>query len=379
MNSEERHEARYQRRKAKREARKAELQAQYGEFASVFTFENLYDGYKKACRGVGWKASTQKFKLNAIYNVNQIQRQLATGKFKSKGFHEFDIYERGKPRHIKSLHISERVVQRCLCDHSLVPMYSNSFIYDNGACMRKKGIDFALRRLTCHLQRHYRKFGTEGYVLVFDFSKYFDNIAHEPLIAEVKRRYHDPRLRDFIIGLIKQFGDKGLGLGSQISQASALMYPNRLDHYIKEVLRIKGYARYMDDGYLIHSDKSYLQRCLDDIRRICGELGITLNAKKTQIVKLSRGITFLKTRFFLTDTGKVVRKPCREGIARMRRKLKKFKRWLLEGRFTMQEIRTSVCSWLGHVKRCNSYKTRQSMRDLYRKLFVVKEVKAYDG
>ncbi|MFR1531951.1 MAG: reverse transcriptase domain-containing protein [Christensenellales bacterium] len=379
MNSKERHEARYQRRKAKREARKAELRQQYGNFASVFTFDNLYDSYQKACRGVGWKASTQKFKVNALYNINQIHRQLLAGKFKSKGFHEFDIYERGKPRHIKSLHISERVVQRCLCDNALVPMYSNSFIYDNGASMKGKGIDFAIRRLTCHLQRHYRKYGCEGYALIFDFSKYFDNIAHEPLIKEVYKRFDDERLRALIVQLIKDFGDKGLGLGSQISQVSALMYPNKLDHYIKEVLHIKGYGRYMDDGYLIHHSKEHLQICLAEIKRICGELGIILNTKKTQIVKLSRGITFLKTRFFLTETGKVVKKPCRQGVVRMRRKLKKFKQWLIGGKFTMKEIRTSVCSWLGHVKRCNSYKTRQSMRALYRDLFLKKEVKANDG
>lgn len=373
MNSQERHEARYQRRKAKREARRAELQKRYGEYDKIFTFDNLYKSFRLSCRGVGWKASTQTFKANAIYNINQIQRQLRDGKFKSKGFHEFDIYERGKPRHIRSVHISERVVQRCLCDHALVPMLSRSFIYDNGACMKGRGIDFALNRLTLHLQRHYRKYGTEGYALTFDFSKFFENVRHAPILAELNKRFSDARLVGLTTQLVKAFGDKGLGLGSQISQVLALSYPNRLDHYIKEVLRIKAYGRYMDDGYLIHHDKAYLQKCLADIQRICAELGIILNPKKTQIVKLSRGITFLKTRFILTDTGRVVRKPNRRGITRMRRKLKIFRRWLDEGRFTKADIRSSVCSWLGHVKRCNSYRTRQSMRALYRELFIHRE------
>lgn len=371
MNSQERHEARYQRRKAKREARRAELQKGYGEYDKIFTFDNLYKSFRLSCRGVGWKASTQTFKVNAIYNINQIQRQLRDGKFKSKGFHEFDIYERGKPRHIKSVHISERVVQRCLCDYALVPTLSRSFIYDNGACMKGKGIDFALNRLTLHLQRHYRKYGTGGYALTFDFSKFFENVQHAPILAELSKRFSDARLVGLTTQLVKAFGDKGLGLGSQISQVLALSYPNRLDHYIKEVLQIKAYGRYMDDGYLIHHDKAYLQKCLADIQRICAELGIILNPKKTQIVKLSRGITFLKTRFILTDTGRVVKKPNRRGITRMRRKLKIFKRWLDEGRFTKADIRSSVCSWLGHVKRCNSYQTRQSMRTLYRELFII--------
>ena len=148
--------------------------------------------------------------------------------------------------------------------------------------------------------------------MVFDFSKYFDNIAHEPLKATVCKTFDDPRIVRLVNGFIDDFGGMGLGLGSQISQVSALMYPNRLDHFVKEVLRIKHYGRYMDDGYLVHESKEYLQGCLREIRRICAELGIKLNEKKTQIVKLSRGLNFLKRRFILTETGKVVIKPARK-------------------------------------------------------------------
>lgn len=135
--------------------------------------------------------------------------------------------------------------------------------------MKGKGIDFAIDRFVCHLQRHYRKYGCEGYVLTFDFSKYFDRINHERLKAIVDECYTDKRLSSLIKQLIDDFGgEAGLGLGSQISQVSALMYPNILDHFIKESLRIKGYARYMDDGYAIHPDKSYLRQCLKGISAV---------------------------------------------------------------------------------------------------------------
>lgn len=121
MNSKERHEARYQRRKMKRLLRKRQKEARNGDFDKVFTFDNLYTAFRKCCLGVGWKASTQRFKANALQNVNDIYRSLHNGTYKSRGFYEFDIVERGKERHIKSVHISERVVQRCLCDNALVP------------------------------------------------------------------------------------------------------------------------------------------------------------------------------------------------------------------------------------------------------------------
>ena len=361
MNSKERHEARYQRRKEERLRRKRERNEQYGDFDKVFTFDNLYCAFKKCCRGVGWKASTQRYKANALQNVNDTLRSLQNGTYKSRGFYEFDVVERGKPRHIKSVHISERVVQRCLCDNALVPMFGKSFIYDNGACIEHKGIDFAVRRLVCHLQRHFRKHGTNGYALIFDFSRYFDNIQHEPLKRIVDKTFTDQRITRLVNGFIDDFGEVGLGLGSQISQVSALMYPNRLDHHIKEVLRVKHYGRYMDDGYLIHESKEHLQKCLQEIQRICAELGIKLNAKK---------LNFLKRHFILTDTGGVIIKPARKGITKMRHKLRTFKRWLTEGKMAIEDIQTSYISWKGHMKHCNAYRTMVNTDALYNKLFL---------
>lgn len=369
MNSKERHEARYQRRKAQREAKKQQLCAARDDYDKVFTFDNLYNAYRKCCLGVGWKASTQRYKANALQNVNNTLSLLRNGGFKSRGFYEFDRCERGKLRHIKSIHLSERVVQRCLCDNSLVPMFSRSFIYDNGACIKGKGIKFAIDRLKCHLQRHYRKYGTDGYALVFDFSKYFDNIEHKPLKDIIDSEYTDTRLAGLVKQLVDDFGDIGLGLGSQISQACALRYPNRLDHYIKEVLRIKGYARYMDDGYLLHKSKEYLQKCLSDIKQICGELGIKLNTKKTQIVKISRGITFLQRRFVLTETGKVIIKPRPRGIVKMRRKLRVFKRKLDAGKMAFADIKTSFVSFKGHLKHCNAHRIIVRLNALFDKIF----------
>ncbi len=170
MNSAERREARYQRRKAARMKKKAAALREYGDFETVFSFERLYESYRASVRGVGWKASTQRYKAASLANVTKTHEELIAGKYRSKGFYEFDIVERGKPRHIRSVHISERVVQRCLCDYCLVPMLSRSFIYDNGASLRGKGYDFAVSRVTHFLAEHYRKHGREGYVLVFDFS-----------------------------------------------------------------------------------------------------------------------------------------------------------------------------------------------------------------
>ena len=371
MTSEERRECRYQRRKAHRRDAKALRLAAADNFDVVFGYGNLYRAYKKCRCNVSWKASVQKYIVQAPTNVYTTWERLNSGQYRSPGFFEFDVFERGKPRHIKSTVIGERVVQRCLCDNALVPALERSFVYDNGASLKDKGYDFTVRRITQHLHQHYRKHGNAGYILLFDFSRFFDNISHALVKARLQRTFTDSKIVGITNHFIDMFGDRGMGLGSQISQVLALASADRLDHYIKETLRIKGYGRYMDDGYLIHKSKDYLKKCLAEIKYICNELGIVLNEKKTQIVKLSHCYTWLKVRFFLTDNGRVIKRICKQSITRMRRKMKKLRKKLNTGAITMTEIRNMWQSWYsGYATRFNAYHTRNSMEVLYAKLFI---------
>lgn len=370
MTSEERREARYQRRKARRAEKKAAQCAMCDNFDWVFSYEHLYHSYKMCRRNVAWKASVQKYMTQAPLNVLQTYTRLMNGKFKTTGFFEFDIMERGKKRHIHSVTISERVVQRCLCDYALVPVLCRTFVYDNGASMKNKGYTFASKRLTQHLHEHYRKHGQDGYILLFDFSKFFDRVSHKLVKGILHKEFSDERLLALTEHFIDAFGSIGMGLGSQISQILALASANRLDHYIKEVCGIRGYGRYMDDGYLIHPDKAYLQKCLEGIKAICDELEITLNTKKTQIVKLSHGFTYLKVHYYLLPSGKVVKKIYRRSVTKMRHKLKSFQQKVADGIMTYKDVYQSWQSWRAYAANFNAYRTIQRMGDLYNQLFI---------
>ena len=70
-------------------------------YEDVFTYRNLYNAFAKCRKGVNWKSSTQKYNANLSRNTYELYRRLNNGTYKSKGFHEFDIIERGKPRHIR--------------------------------------------------------------------------------------------------------------------------------------------------------------------------------------------------------------------------------------------------------------------------------------
>jgi hypothetical protein len=373
MTSSERREARYQRRKLKRcEKRKSSIES-YDSLEAVADINSLIRASQKARSGVMWKASVQRYLMNLLKNVTESNKNILSGKDIRKGFINFDIVERGKLRHISSVHFSERVVQRSLCANALLPVLTRGLIYDNGASMKGKGISFAVNRLKTHLHRHYRKYGNEGYVLTIDFSNYFGSMRHEPIREILNKSFKDKRLVDFTMLFVDAFGDVGMGLGSETSQIFAIAYPNSVDHCIKERLRIKGYGRYMDDMYLLHKSKARLRECLEVIRTECAKLGIRLNAKKTHITKLSKGFTFLKSQFFLTCTGRVILKAGRESIVRQRRKLKKFRKFMDKGLMTYGQIYNSYMSWRGYIGHKDAHRTILSMDWLFRELFTSKE------
>ena len=287
MTSEERHKARYERRKRKRSAKRQAAIATYDNYENLCTCNALFRAARLSGASIRWKASVQRYFMSYLRNIILLRHKLLAGEDVTMGFIEFDLIERGKKRHIKSVHFKERVAQRSLCDNALVPVLSRSLIYDNGASLEGKGISFARDRLKHHLHQYYRRTGSnDGYILLLDFSGYFDNILHEPVYQMLDEAFTDKRIVKLCHYFIEPFGEKSLGIGSQISQILAVSYRSSIDHYVKEVLQIREYGCYMDDSYLIHGSKAYLKYCLEHIRILCEAKGIRLNEKKTQIIKL---------------------------------------------------------------------------------------------
>lgn len=174
-----------------------------------------------------------------------------------------------------------------------------------------------------------------------------------------------PRCLALVRQLIDDFGPVGVGLGSQVSQTIATAVPNQIDHHFKEGLQVRWYGRYMDDGYAISESREYLEYCLDQLRAMCKALNIPLNEKKTRIVEMRRGFVFLKMRFHVTESGRIVQRVSRKTIVRERRKIKKLFGLYRAGKITLENINTTMASIDGHLKRADSFNARKNLKVLY--------------
>lgn len=369
-----------------------------------FTNANcLIQGYRRVKKCSGWKDSTQKYGLNLLKNIRELQRELRNGTYKQEQGAVFRLNEGGHIRLVKALTVKDTVMQHTLCDAVLIPRLSRYLIHDNGASLKGKGISFTRKRFEAHLRWHFRRYGREGYVLKIDFRKYFDNIRHDVLREQVGKYIQDDIVMSILDAILKanevdisftedpgyinkvfnaleyqaipqelctgrRFMAKSMGIGSPTSQIAGIFLPTPIDTYCKTVKGIRCYDAYMDDRIIIHPSKGFLKELLGEIRGIAKSLGIHVNERKTQIVKLSRGFTFLKTKYALTETGKIIRRIPRDVVVRQRRKMKKLAGFVAQGEMTLEAFRNQYKGWRGDKCHYHARRTLNHSDNLYRRL-----------
>lgn len=359
------------------------------DFERVYDFSSLYAGFLKARRGKRQKESVAKFEANLLEAVSLLSQMLKNKTYKPSDYFIFRVYE-PKERIVMTNAFKDKVVQHSLCDNILEPAFERSFIIDNYASQRGKGTHYGLYRLEDYMRSYYfeRKARAEqerkekgmpmispqnggyadGWVLKCDVRKYFYSIRHEPLKKMVRKFIRDPNVLWLTDMIIDSTDDPGIPIGNQTSQWFAVMYLSGMDHFIKEKLGIHRYGRYMDDFYLIHEDKAYLQYCRTEIERYVDALGLKLN-NKTNIFPLKNGIDFLGFHSYLTDNGKVIRKVRRTSKNNVRRRLKKQRKLLDMGKITLFQAEQSYQSWRSHALKGNSYHLIRDMDRYFKNLF----------
>lgn len=336
-------------------------------YLKAISFGALYKGLKKSCRNVRWKDSVVGYEANGLVNTLKLKESLENGTYKISPYQHFTVHE-PKERAILASRIVDRQFQRSLCDNGLYDDIVEHLIRDNMACQVGKGVDDALNRMKVHLRRHYWYHGRDGWVLKCDIHHYFPETRHDVAKAAVRKYVSDPQAAQAVCDVIDSFGgDKGIGLGSQISQLVELLVLNDMDHFIKERLRIRGYVRYMDDFILIHDDRGYLKQCLAQIREYVQRLGLELN-HKTQIQPLRKGFVFLQWKFGLTGTGKVLLLMSSAKVYKQRRRMRKL--WAREQAGTVPPGTTheSMRSFLANAQRGDTWRIRMRMKDFYHEL-----------
>lgn len=363
----------------------------------VLDINELLKAFNSSSKIGHWKRSYQIILHDKLEQCLRLQESVLNGTYHLSIKEAFILCERGKIRYIRSLELYHMALQKSLCNNIIIPRLRNTLIYDNGASLKGKGVGFAKKRFEKHLRLLYRfsNYNADNcYILFGDFSKFFDNIDHGIIKEQLRKLIpEDDIFENIILDWLKasrtdvsymtdeEFEEakygvfnsiehekkirsipkknrtkgkkilcKGLGIGAQLSQVAGIMYLNPFDHYCKEVLHCKLYGRYMDDFYIMTTDKNILKDLIPKLQEKAKELKLQLHPKKFRICKLSAGVTYLKTRYKFIDR-KLLRFINPKIITKQSRKITKFHKLLLEGRMCFTDILKQFKGWLGEYGR----------------------------
>lgn len=337
------------------------------------TLDNICDAFYKCSKVSHWKESTQRFRCNLLLKSLELQRDLRNGTYKVSPTIDFELNERGKKRQINAPVIRDRIVQKILMVHILLPALTRPLIYDNYASLAGRGTSLARKRMDVHLQQFIRKYGTNGYILQLDIKRYFESIDHEILKTLYRKEVNEPesvmQLIDYIIDTASST-EKGLNLGSECPQIFAVYYLHTIDFWLKVVCGEKYYGRYMDDIYILSESKEHLKELLAEIKKRLSELKLEVNDKKTRITKLTHGFTFLQIKYCFNGNH-IVKRLTHDKMVRERRRIKAFKRLVDKGKMT--ETKAVDCYWSWRqsaIKDSNAcYRSIKSIDNLVLNLF----------
>ena len=336
-------------------------------FEKITSFENLLLAFKNASQCKRSKANVAVFNYNLEENLIVLQQALMDKTYRPGGYRAFHIFD-PKKRLISAAPFADRVVHHALCN-IIEPLFDRTFIYDSYANRQNKGTHAGIRRVQKFLRGN-------RFVLKCDIKKYFPSIDHEILKQEIRWRIADPDTLWLIDTIIdgsneQEFvydifpGDdlltpsnrrKGLPLGNLTSQFFANLFLNRFDHFIKEILMVRYYARYVDDFLISANSIAFLSEVKKEIEAYLANLRLKLHPKKCHILRSDKGVPFLGQVIF--PHYRLLKK---QNVRRFSKRLPRLVQQLDAGDISQKRFNASIQGWKGHAVQANTFRLRQGL------------------
>lgn len=278
----------------------------YEQFA---TYDNLYDGYLLARENKRFREGVLDYSAHLeeyiIEDVNRLQWMT----YSPGPMGEFMEYF-PKKRIICYQPFRDRVIN-CAAYNVLWPIYSKSFYEHSYGSIPGRGPLLGVQKLQSWMQ-HLENSPKDWTIGKLDIAKFFFRVPVDVQLRELGRPLADPKMMWFLetaircdgrafglplecpdVELAERVPGIGMQVGSLISQMTANVVLTPLDHYIKRVLKVPYYIRYMDDMVIIAPSRSECKDAINEIDSFLrSRLGLQLN-NKTQVKSIGNRIEFI--------------------------------------------------------------------------------------
>jgi len=350
----------------------------------IFSFGNIYRRYLKCRKNKRNTMNALKFEMNAEENILILEKEL-----KDRAYHPsrsiLFFAKKPKLREIFAADFRDRIVHHILVGY-LEPVFERVFIHDSYACRKGKGTHRAVMRLRDFIRKASGNAKKRTYYLQLDIKSFFTSIDKEILSGLIRKRtknkdilwlaekiiFHDCTKNYVLRDKVNLFNElardkslfgkrnrRGVPIGNLTSQFFANVYLNELDQFVKHGLKCRYYVRYTDDLVLLDSSREKLADWMEEIRVFLeSKLKLALNPGRTRLRPVSNGIDFLG--YIIRGDYLLVR---RRVINNMNARLGHYRRRGINGwdYETLEKLRSSIQSYLGHLRWANSYNLKRGL------------------
>lgn len=280
--------------------------------SDVLSAANLYQAWSKVCENQGCAGADgqtlEDFARDLPANLDALRDAAVYGAYRPLPLLRVEVEKPGGGKRALSIPaVRDRVLQTAVA-LAVEALFEAEFEDCSFAYRKGRSVEQAVERILL-LQR-------QGYqwVVDADIERFFDNIDHALLLAEVERLLAD---RD-IVRLIRQWLratvvdggrrfalDRGVAQGSPIAPLLSNLYLDHLDEaLLDENLRL---VRFADDFLVLCKSRERAEDALQLTGGVLRDLRLSLNARKTRVVDFDAGFRFLGVQFIRSLAYKIGR------------------------------------------------------------------------
>lgn len=358
-------------------------------------YSDLFVAYHIAIKHKSKKPYVIEFSKHLEANIRELTDELYERRYVPRPSTCF-IVNHPKKREVFAADFRDRIVHHYIFMKTHI-LFERTFIADSYSCIEGRGTHYGIERLRYHIESCSANYTKPCYVLKMDLKGYFMHIDRLLLAHIVDKTLDHMAIRPsdgaglmweekIDIGFMKYLcrevimsdptegciihGDRsdwdglpdskcmflvpkgyGLPIGNLTSQLFSNVFLDQLDQFVKRTLRCKHYGRYVDDFFIVSTDRHELHRWAKEIEKyLSDELHISINKGKTQVCDARHGVEFLGAyikpwRIYISN----------QSLRRMHRQIPSLVKK------TPEQQMQSVNSFLGILGHYNSYRERKKL------------------
>ena len=349
---------------------------------AMIPFREFVYAYYDCRRTKRRKQSATEFEMDWESNIYKLYDEVNAKTYEIGKSITF-VTTRPKKREVFAASFRDRVVHHLVC-RKIEPLFENYFIHESYNCRKGKGTSYGVKRLHEKIAEVSQNYTCDCWIAKFDMQGFFMSI-HKPTLWSMLEKFltehYHASDKEIILWLVKKIvlhspekncirkmppsmwhdipankslftngDDYGLPIGNLTSQMFANFYLTDFDKWMESQFC---YGRYVDDFFVIDTDKRKILKAIPEMRKQLARVQVKLHPNKVYIQHYSKGCSFI---------GGIVRKEriytCRRTVDNFMmavKRLNEVEDKESEAEHAVQQLN----SYLGFLKHRRTYKYRR--------------------